>query len=96
MSLLPTRTKKVHSKVKSLEWLQNFPHYKYVGFFFRRSRAGNSGVHDRIWPNFELIQDFMVVLVVTCKNEDLITSEGARLTKRLNVDFSDTQGQITP
>ena len=37
----------------------------------------------------------MVVLVVTCKNEDLITNEGDRLATRLYVDFSDAHGQIT-
>ena len=49
--------------------------------------AGKSTVHDRIWPNFELIQDFMVVLV-TCKNEeDSIKNEGARVATRLFVVF---------
>ena len=46
--------------------------------FFRRSRAVNSGVGGRIWPNFEHIQAFMHVLV-TCKNEDSIINEGARV-----------------
>ena len=36
--------------------------------FFRRSRADNSGVGGGIWPNFELIQAFVHILV-TCKNE---------------------------
>ena len=36
------------------------------GDFSRRSMAGNSAVRGLIWPNFEPIQDFMVVLV-TCK-----------------------------
>ena len=41
--------------------------------------AGNSAVRGRIWPNFELIRDFMVV-IVTCKNkEDSIKNEDARL-----------------
>ena len=31
--------------------------------FSRRSRAANSAVRDWIWPNFEFIRDFMVVLV---------------------------------
>ena len=39
-----------------------------MGFFFRRSRAANSEVHGRIWPNFELIQALMY-LIVTCKYE---------------------------
>ena len=36
--------------------------------FFRRSRAANSEVSGEILPKFELIQDFIVVLVA-CKNE---------------------------
>ena len=34
--------------------------------FFRRSRAANSVVSGPIWPKFELVRDFMHVLV-TCK-----------------------------
>ena len=39
-----------------------------MGFFFMRSRAANSVVGGRIWPNFELIQALMHVMV-TCKYE---------------------------
>ena len=49
------------------------PLYVY-GDFSRRSRAANSAVHGPIWSNFELVQDFMVVLL-TCKNvEDLMNN----------------------
>ena len=45
---------------------------KVVTSIFRRSRAGNSVVRDRIWPNFNLVQALMYD-IVTCKNEkDLI------------------------
>ena len=48
----------------------------------------------RIWPNFELVRDFMVGLI-TCKNEeDQIENEGARVATRLYTYFSDAQGQI--
>ena len=60
MSLLPASMKKIRSKMKALEWTQQF---------FSRARADNSGVGVGIWPKFELIQAFMHVLV-TCKNED--------------------------
>ena len=46
-----------------------FSHCKSTGDFFRRSRAANSVVSGRIWPKFELIQDFMHVLV-TCKYKE--------------------------
>ena len=41
----------------------------------------------RIWPNFDLIRDFMVIL---------IKNEGARVATKLNIDFSDAQWQFTP
>ena len=69
--------KKIRSKMKALECLQDFPQYNSRGFFFERSRAANSAVRGRIMPNFELVRDIMVVLH-TCKNEeDQIKNEGA-------------------
>ena len=66
-----------------------------MGIFFRHSRAANSAEHDPIRLNFELSPDFMVVLV-TCKNEDPIKNEGARVFTTLYINFSDAQGHITP
>ena len=43
-----------------------FSHYKSMGIFFRRSRAANSVVNGPIWPQLEIVRDFMHVLV-TCK-----------------------------
>ena len=69
---------------------------KVYGDFSRRSRAANSTIQGLIWPNFKPIRDFMVVLL-TCKNEeDPIKNEGARVVTTLSIDFSDTQGQLTP
>ena len=57
--------------------------------------AANSAINGLIWSNFELIQDFKVVLV-TCKNEEgPIKNEGARVFTTLVINFSDAQGQIT-
>ena len=39
---------------------------------------------DPIWPNFELIQDFIVFLL-TCKNEDTIKNDGARVLTRFSL-----------
>ena len=65
------------------------------GDFSRRSRAAKSAVHGPIWSNFELVQDFMVVLL-TCKNEeDWIKNRGARVFTTLYIIFSDVQRQIT-
>ena len=37
-----------------------------------------------------------MVVLVTCKNEDLIKNEGARVATRKYFDFSGAQWQITP
>ena len=66
----------INSKMKELECSQDFSHYKD---FPRHSRAANSAVLGPIWPNFELVQDVIGVLV-TCKyEEDAIKNEGARV-----------------
>ena len=43
-----------------------FSHYKSMGNVFNHSRAANSVVSGPIWLKFELVWDFMHVLV-TCK-----------------------------
>ena len=51
-----------------------FSHYKYIGNFLEAQGAANSIVSGPIWPNFELVRDFMHVLV-TCKyKKDRINS----------------------
>ena len=93
--LVSYKNEKVPRKMKALEWSQQFSHCKSMVIFFKRSRAANSAVHNWIWPNFELIREFMVVLV-TCKNEkDPIKSECARVFTTLYIIFSDTQEQLT-
>ena len=37
-----------------------------------------------------------MIVLVTCKNEDPIKNEGARVLTKFYVDFSDAQGQQTP
>ena len=59
MSALPASMKKIRSKMKALEWTQHFPHYNSM------VAMETSG---RIWPNFELIQALIHVLI-TCKYE---------------------------
>ena len=45
------------------------------GDFLRHSRAANSAVKGRIWPNFKLIQDFKVVLITSINEENPIKNE---------------------
>ena len=56
-----------------------------MGFFFRRPKAANSAVLGRIWPNFELVRDIIVVLVSCKYEEDPIKNEAARVLTRLYV-----------
>ena len=81
MSSLPARIKKIKLKMKVLDCSQDFSHYR-SGFFSRHSRAANSAVHGRIWCNFELFCDLMVVLVARENEEDPIKNEGARVATR--------------
>ena len=60
------------------------------------ARVANSAVRGQLWPKFELILDIVVILV-TCKNEeDPLKNKDARGATTQNIDFSSTQGQITP
>ena len=42
-----------------------FSHYKSMGNFLRRSRVVNSIVSGPTWLKFELVQDFMHVLITS-------------------------------
>ena len=75
---------------------QNILNSSRVKDFLNWSRAANSAVNGWIQPNFKFIQDYIVV-IFTCKNEeDPIKNEGARVLTSLLLDFSDSQGQLTP
>ena len=67
-----------------------------IDFSDTHSRAANSAVIDRIWLKFELIRDVMKILVTSTNEEDPIKIEGATVAKTLNINFSNTQGQLTP
>ena len=68
---IPASLMKIRSKFKALLIGQG----QIWAFFFCHSRARKSEVDSPIWPEFELIQGFMAVLV-TCKtDEDPIKSE---------------------
>ena len=95
MSTLPPKNEEDQIENEGARLFTRFlPLYIYEDFS-GRSRAANSEVHGPIWSNFELVQDFMVVLL-TCKNEENpIKNRGARVFTTLYINFSDVQGQIT-
>ena len=89
LSSLPASLTKIQSKVTEKSWRHHF---------FHRSRARYSKMTGQIWPKFELVWDFMPVLV-TCKFvEDRIHSNW----ENMETPFSpfkvngNAQGQITP
>ena len=87
------RMKKIHSKLKALEWSQHFSHYNSIGIF---PNAQGQVTPGRIPLNFKPIRDIMG-LFVACKNEeDPIKNEGARVVTTLLINFSYAQGQLTP
>ena len=51
-----------------------FSHYKSMGNSFSRSRAANFLVSGPTWPKFELVRDFMHVLVTYKYKKDPIKS----------------------
>ena len=96
LPLLPAIMRNIRSKMKSLSIGQHFHHYKYMGVYFRHSRASDTEVNSLIWPKLELIWKFMAVLA-TCKfDEDPIKIEGTIKRTRSNMGFFGSQGQLTP
>ena len=60
--------KKIHSKLKVLEWLQYFSHYKSIGLFPNAQGQVTHKPFAQILLNFKPIQD--MGLLVACKNEE--------------------------
>ena len=94
MSSIPSRMKKIQLKMKVLECLQDFSHYKSMGIF--PDTQGQLPPQSLVRSgNFELVRDVMDVLVTYKYEEDPIKNEGARVDTKLYSNFSDAQGQIT-
>ena len=88
LSWLPATLMMIRSKMNELAWRHHFPIIS-LRDFFRRSRAANSVVSGPIHPKFELVRDFMHVLV-TCKyKKDRIKSN----RERLETPFSPIKSQ---
>ena len=49
-----------------------------------------------MWSKFEFIRDVIDVLLTSKNKEEPNKNEGASVVTSLNIDFSNTQGQITP
>ena len=65
LSWLPATLMMIRSKMNEQAWRHHF-HTISLWEFFRRSIAANPVVSGPIWPKFELVREFMHVLV-TCK-----------------------------
>ena len=80
------KIRKIHSKMKVLEWSQQISHCKSMQIFY--DAQGKLTPQSKVGSTLiKLIQAFMVVLV-TCKNEeDPIKKEGARVVTTLFINF---------
>ena len=56
-------------KMKAVEWPQHFSHYKSMVIFSNTQGQAKSAIGEKISAKFELVRDFMHVLV-TCKNKN--------------------------
>ena len=63
---------------------------------FLHSQGQITAVKGRIWLKFELIRDVMTILGTSKYEEDPIKIKGAKVPTTQNIDFSNTQGQLTP
>ena len=63
------------------------------GDFSRRFRSSNSAVGGRIWQNFELIRDFMAVLISFKNGKDSIKNEGYRVPQHYTLTFQTLKGR---
>ena len=86
LSWLPATLMMIRSKMNELAWRQHFPILS-VWEFFRRSRAANSIGSGQIWPKFELVREFMHVLVSCKYKKDRIKSN----REKLETSFSPLQ-----
>ena len=71
----------IRSKMNELAWRHHFPIIS-VWEIFRRSRAANTVVSGPIWPKFELVRDFMHVLVTRKYKKDRIKTTEKRWRHR--------------
>ena len=72
LSWLPATLMMIWYKMNKLPWRQHFPIISLWENFFIRSRAANSVVSGPIWLKFELVQDFMHVLITFKYKKDWI------------------------
>ena len=78
MSFLPARTRMIESKMKKLEWSQDFSHYKSMGIF--PDAQGQLTPQSLVRSGrFELVQDIIYGLVTFKYEKDPIKNEGARV-----------------
>ena len=96
LSLLYARMRKIHSKLKALEWSQHFSYYKSMGIF---PNAQGHVTHKSLFGSY-LISNPSKILWVSLLPARMkkiqSKNEGARVVTTLFINFSDAQGQLTP
>ena len=96
LTLLPARMKKIHWKMKVLEWPQRFSHYKSMEIFPNAQGQLTHKSFFRYCPISNPSEILWVSLLPAKNEKDPIKIEGARVITTLFIDFSHAQGQLTP
>ena len=92
LTLLPARMKKIHWKMKVLEWSQRFSHYKSMGIFQNAQRQLTHKSFVGYCPISNPSEILSVSLLPARMKEDPIKNEDPRVVTILFIDFSDVRG----
>ena len=88
--------KKIHLKLKALEWSQHFPHYKSMGIF---PDAQGQVTHKSLVGSCQISNpsEILWVSLLPARMKKIQSKmKGARVVTTLFIDFSDAQGKLTP
>ena len=96
LTLLPARMKKIHWKMKVLEWSQRFSHYKSMLFFPNAKGQQTHKSFVGYCPISNPSEILWVSLLPARMKKIQLKNEGARVVTTLFIDFSHAQGQLTP
>ena len=84
LTLLPARTKKIHWKMKALEWSQRFSHYKSMGIFPNTQGQLTHKSFVRYCPILNPSKILWLSSLPAKNKEEPIKNEGARVITRFS------------
>ena len=88
--------KRIWSTIAEKKWQHCFPLYVYWDFF-RHSRAANSAVGGRIWPNFKLLRVLMHIIIICKYEKDRMKNSWEKVFAIITLSVAmETSGLIWP